>query len=109
MNLLNELLFLVFQVDNDLDINEIKVLSERMAAGIEGITCSYNPDDEDYEEGFVTIDYWLGLEDRTEHIEKQVFFDALHEICEKHVGLKPDDKNLIEGYLSKIKTDLCLK
>lgn len=71
MDLLQELLFLVFQVDGKLDTTAMLRLADNKAAGIEGITCSYNPDDEDYRDGYVTVDYWLGIEDETQYIEKK--------------------------------------
>ena len=106
MDLLQELLFLVFQADGKLDIASISRLADKMATGIEGITCSYNPDDEDYREGYVTIDYWLGREDETRHVEKSKFYDALSNLCNNHLDSNPEDGERVLKCLSKIKCDL---
>ena len=108
MKILEELIFLVFKVDGSLNTDEIQRLSDRMATGIERVTCSYNPDDEDYKKGFVTIDYWLGVADDTQYVDNQTFFEAIEKLCENHIESKSDDREELEKCLSKIKNDLQL-
>ena len=106
MNLLEELILLVFKNDGRVQVDEIGRLADRMATGIEGLTCSYNPDDEDYREGYVTIDYWLGREDETQYVENKKFYDALSKLCENYLDAKPEDGDCVGKYLNKIKSDL---
>ena len=106
MDLLQELLFLVFQVDGKLDTTAMLRLADNKAVWIEGMACSYNPDDEDYRDGYVTIDYWLGIEDETQYIEKEKFYNALSKLCDKHLEINLEDGEKIRKYLYKIKNDL---
>lgn len=92
----------------ELEISAVKQMVESKGQGAEYVSCSFDPMDEDYKEGYVTLFFWKPAdeEDTMIYIENSMFYERLVEVCKAHIIKKTDDTELIYGYLKKIKKSL---
>jgi hypothetical protein len=92
----------------DLRISVLKYMAEMKGEGAEYISCSFDPDDEDYVEGKVTLLFWKPAddEDTMVYVDNSIFYQRLTEVCENHVAKYPEDTEKVQGYLSQIKIHL---
>lgn len=105
--------YLTYYFDNihslsGLQISAIEDMARFKGQGAEYISCSFDPEDEDYKEGYVTLLFWKPAdnEDTMIFIENQLFYDRLLETCNAHITKNPNNKELLNGYLDQIKKDL---
>lgn len=91
-----------------LDISHLKQLSENKGQGAEYISCSFDPEDEDYKECKVTLYFCKPAidEDTMVFVDKFIFYEGLKKICEKHILKFPEDYQLVQEYLKKIESNL---
>lgn len=92
----------------ELEIGAVKQMVQSKGQGAEYISCSFDPEDEDYKEGYVTLLFWKTADDEDTmiFIENSLFYERLLEVCNAHITKKPNDKELLDGYLNQIKKDL---
>ena len=91
-----------------LEISAIKSMAEYKGQGAEYISCSFDPNDEDYREGYVTLYFWKPAveHDTMVFVENQKFYDYLVRISSEFIYKAPQVKNELEGYLCQIKMGL---
>ena len=78
-----------------LQISAVKRMAEYKGQGNEYISCSFDPNDEDYREGYVTLYFWKPAAEQ----DTMVFVD-------KFIKKEPQTKDELEGYLHQIKKEL---
>lgn len=91
-----------------LQIDAIKRLAQYRGEGEECIYCSFDPNDEDYKEGYVTLYFWTPAveQDTMVFAENSVFYKYLVEICESFIKEEPQSKVELESYLQQIRRNL---
>ena len=91
-----------------LEVGSIRIMAECKGQGAEYVSCSYDPDDEDYKEGYVTMFFWRPAddEDTMVFVENKDFFEYLLKVCQDHILKCPEDEERLMGYISTIKKDL---
>lgn len=96
--------------EGKIHLRELKNFAENNGAGQEGFVGGYyDPEDEDFKEGYLTLDFWESTPfEGIAHIENKVFFDELTKLCQEHIKHVPNDKEFIEGCLDKIKKNLSI-
>lgn len=96
---------------NKLRISAIKDMARFKGQGSEYASCCFDPRDEDYKEGYVTLLFWKPAvdEDTMVLIENNMFYEKLIEVCDSHIAKVPGDKKLLTGELNRIKKDLRIK
>lgn len=93
---------------NGLRISAIKDMAKFKGQGAEYTSCCFDPSDEDYKEGYVTLLFWKPAvdEDTMVFIENNMFYEKLIEVCDSHIAKVPSDKKLLTSELNQIKKDL---
>lgn len=93
-----------------LRISTLEILAEMKGQGAEYISCSFDPNDEDYVEGCVTLFFWKPADDEDTMviIDNEMFYKYLLRVCEKHTAKYPVDSEKIQICLDKIKTHLLI-
>lgn len=109
----NEYLEYYFQYIHSLEglrIRDVAMIAEEKGQGAEYISCSYDCNDEDYKEGYVTLYFWQPAvsEGVMIHVDNLTFFNKLVEVCEKDIKKYPEHRNILDEYLKIIKRDLYL-
>lgn len=91
-----------------LQINALKIMAEMKGQGAEYISCSFDPNDEEYVEGCVTLFFWKPADDEDTMIvvENSMFYKYLLQACENHITIYPKDNEKIQEYLTQIKMHL---
>ena len=91
-----------------LQISAIKTMVQYKGQGGEYISCSFDPDDEDYKDGYVTLYFWKPAveQDTMVFVENWTFYKYLVEASEKHIEKEPQVKEELESYLQQLKTEL---
>ncbi|MEN8906041.1 MAG: ribonuclease toxin immunity protein CdiI [Clostridiales bacterium] len=94
----------------NLQTSELNTMSEMNGQGAEYISCSFDPNDEDYIDGFVTLFFWKPAdnEDTKVVVENNLFYEYLLNVCKNHLSKIPNDKEKIQNCLEKIKVHLKL-
>lgn len=104
--------YLKYYFDNiflgKLQLSALKAMADMKGEGAEYISCSFDPDDEDYTEGCVTLLFWKPAddEDTMVFVENSMFFKYLVQVCEKHIAKYPEDNEKIQEYINQIKIHL---
>ena len=90
-----------------LQISAIKNMVEYKGQGAEYISCSFDPDDEDYREGYVTLYFWEPAveQDTMVFVDNKKFYDYLMSTCKEFIEKEPQIKDELEGYLDQIKME----
>ncbi len=96
---------------NGLRISAIKDMAKFKGQGAEYASCCFDPSDEDYREGYVTLLFWEPAvdEDTMVFIENNMFYEKLIEVCDSHIAKVPSDKILLTRELNQIKRDLSIQ
>lgn len=91
-----------------IQISALETMAEMKGEGAEYISCSFDPDDEDYVEGCVTLLFWKPADDEDTMVivNNEMFYKYLLKVCENHIVKYPDDAEKIQKCLDKIKTHL---
>ncbi|ANU44986.1 hypothetical protein ADH76_01190 [Enterocloster clostridioformis] len=91
-----------------LQISAIKTMVEYKGQGAEYISCSFDPDDEDYREGYVTLCFWKPAveQDTMVFVDNKIFYDCLMRTSKEFIQKEPQVKDELEGYLHQIKMEL---
>lgn len=92
----------------DLQINAIKTMVQYKGQGNEYISCSFDPDDEDYQDGFVTLYFWQPAveQDTMVFIDNRSFYKYLVEVSKRYMEKEPQVKEELEKYLYQLRTEL---
>ena len=100
----------IHHYNGELGVGAIEIMAEYKGQGAEYMSCSYDPDDEDYKEGYVTMFFWVPTvdEDTMLFVENKDFFEYLLKKCKDHISKCPEDEEILMGYVSTIKKDLNL-
>ena len=93
-----------------LRLDAIVTMAQYKGQGDEYIQCSFDPDDEDYKEGYVTLYFWKPAvkEDVIVWVENKKFYGSLVSICNETTERYPKTKKELEENLQKIKQHLDL-
>lgn len=93
-----------------LQVSAIREMKNSKGQGAEYVSSSYDPLDEDYKKGYVTLIFWYPAydEDTMVFVENKDFFDSLLSTCKEHTSKHPEDEEELVGYINKIKEDLGL-
>ena len=85
----------------NLQISAIETMVQYKGQGAEYISCSFNPDDEDNKDGYVTLYFWKPTveQDKMVFVDNRTFYKYLVEACEKHIEKEPQVKEELESYL----------
>ena len=91
-----------------LQINAIKELVNYKGQGAEYISCSFDPEDEDFREGYVTLYFFFFFaeKDTMIFIDKIEFFKAISNISKEFMKKEPRIKVELEGYLKQLQNIL---
>lgn len=91
-----------------LQISAIKDMAHFKSQGSEYISCSYDSEDEDYKEGYVTLLFWEPVEDEDTmvFVENSIFYEQLLDVCNAHIKKEPNSEELLKGYLEQIRISL---
>jgi len=92
----------------DLQISAIKTMVEYKGQGAEYISCSFDPNDEDYKDGYVTLYFWKPSveQDTMVFVDSRNFYKYLVKASEKLIEKEPQVKEELEGYLHQLKIEL---
>ena len=84
----------------ELSIRDVEMLAENKGQGAEYISCSYDFNDEDYKEGYVTLYFWKPAvrKDIIIHVDSLIFYNRLVEVCDKDIEKYPEHRNLLNEY-----------
>ena len=106
-HLLEEFFMGIFLFGSRIEEKYIIRLAENKIAGNEVAYCTYEKDDEDYKEGYVSVLLFEPFTDKDVvlHIENKAFFDSLVDFIGKYDTNKEKLAHM-EKYLIKIKKDL---
>lgn len=91
-----------------LQISAVKRMAEYKGQGNEYISCSFDPNDEDYREGYVTLYFWkpAAEQDTMVFVDNRKFYDYLMRTIKEFIKKEPQTKDELEGYLHQIKKEL---
>lgn len=91
-----------------LRINAIKIMAEYKGEGDEYIASSFDPDDEEYKEGYVALFFWkpADSEDTLVYVETDFFYKELEKICNEDIKKNPEHKLLLNKCLETISAEL---
>lgn len=91
-----------------LQINAIKELANNKGQGAEYISSSFDPEDEDFREGYVTLYFWKPAveKDTMVFIDKREFFKAISKISKEFIEKEPRIKEELERYLKQLQDSL---
>ena len=91
-----------------LQISAIKTMAEHKGQGAEYISCSFDPDDEDYREGYVTLCFWKPAveQDTMVFVRNKKFYDSLIRASNEFLQNEPQVKDELEKYLHKIEIEI---
>lgn len=91
-----------------LQVRAVKSLAEYKGQGDEYISCSFDPDDEDYREGYVALYFWkpAAEQDTMVFVDNRKFYDCLMKTCREFVKKEPQAEDELEEYLHQIKKEL---
>lgn len=91
-----------------LQISAIKRLAEYKGQGDEYISCSFDPDGEDYREGYVTLYFWKPAveQDIMVFVDNRKFYDCLMRTSKEFIQKEPEVKDELEGYLHLVRMEL---
>lgn len=94
-----------------LQMGAIQNLAMYKSQGSEYISCSYDPEDEDYKEGYVTLYFWkpAAEQDMMIFVDNYKFYNYLLKIIDGFIKEDTKANKVLKGYLEKIKTDLGIK
>lgn len=94
----------------ELRLSTIKTMARHKGQGNEYIQCSFDADDEDYKEGYVTLYFWKPSveEDVIVWVENSKFYESLVSICNEFIERFPKAKKELEENMQKIKQHLNL-
>lgn len=92
----------------ELRIGAIKRMTEYKGEGAEYISSSFDSDDEDYKEGYVTLIFWEPAddEDTMVYVENDFFYKGIEEICSKDIKKNPKNEGILNNYLEEIRVAL---
>ena len=69
----------------------------------------YDPKEEGFKPGFIILDCDNSTMSKEDiYIPNKVFYDALSELCQEHLKTEPNDKEIVESCLTKIKKNLSI-
>jgi len=87
----------------ELRIGAIKRMTEYKGEGAEYISSSFDSDDEDYKEGYVTLIFWEPAddEDTMVYVENIFFYKGIEEICSKDIKKNPRMREPLINILKK--------
>ena len=96
------------QFQGRLQINAIKELVNNKGQGAEYISSSFDPEDEDFRDGYVTLYFWKPAveKDVMAFIDKREFFKAISKISKEFIEKEPRIKTELEGYLKQLQNTL---
>lgn len=91
-----------------LQISNIKRMAEYKGQGSEYISCSFDPDDDDYREGYVTLCFWKPAvdQDTMVFVDNRKFYDYLMITSKEFIKKEPQVKDELEEYLHQVKMEL---
>ena len=91
-----------------LQIGAIKEMVDYKGQGSEYVSCSFDPKDEDFRAGYVTLYFWkpAAEEDTMVFVENERFFNALFEISERCMKDEAQKRIELDEYLNKLRTVL---
>jgi len=94
----------------NLSIVALQQMAELKGQGAEYISCSFDPDDEDFVEGKVTLFFWKPAddEDTIVFVSNKVFYDNLEELCKKYLKSNTQDTEKVNDLLKQIRIHLLL-
>lgn len=94
----------------ELRIRQLCNLAKNRALGDEYYFCSFEPDDEYYRDGFITLIFWKPAldEDTIVYIENNRFYEYLSNVCKDYIKTNSNDREKILNYLQQIKDNLLL-
>lgn len=102
--------YLKYYLDNihfqgELQLQAVRQMVETKAQGAEFISCSFDPDDEDFKEGYVTLLFWQSAdsEDTMVYVENSMFYEAIERVTYEHVRKNSEDEKELKTYLLQIK------
>lgn len=92
----------------ELRIDAIKRLAEYKGEGAEYISSSFDPSDEDYKEGYVTLFFWEPAddEDTMVYVDNNFFYKEIEQICSEYIKKRPESKGILEDSLEEIRSIL---
>lgn len=88
-----------------LQLGAMKMMAQQKSYGSEYISCSFDPNDEDYQAGYVTLIFWKPAvkEDTMVYIDNNMFYDFLLRLSEDQMKSYPELENELRNYLQQIK------
>ena len=91
-------------VFGELQVGEIRSMICFKGQGSEYVQCSFDEEDEDYKEGYVTLYFWKPAleEDTIVYIENKKFYASLFAIVKEYINKNPHMKGELMGYMKKI-------
>lgn len=89
----------------ELQLNSVRQMVEFKGQGAEYFSCSFDPDDEDYKDGFVTLLFWQPAddEDTMVYVENSFFYEAIERVSKEHIRKNSKDEKELNSYLLKIR------
>ncbi len=89
-------------------IQALQTMAEMKGEGAEYISCSFDPEGEDYIENKVTLFFWKPAieEDTMVIVDNSMFYEYLVKTCNNHISKFPDDVEIVGRYLEEIKVHL---
>lgn len=91
-----------------LQVDALKEMVDYKGQGSEYVSCSFDPEDEDFRDGYVTLYFWkpAAEEDIMVFVENERFFNALFEVSERCMKGETQNRNELEEYLNKLRAAL---
>lgn len=88
-----------------LRISAIRRMAEYKGEGAEYISCSFDPDDEDYREGYVILLFWEPAddEDTMVYVENDFFYKEIEQVCNEDIKKNPDHEGILNNCLEEIR------
>lgn len=85
-------------------------MAQSKGQGAEYVSCSFDPEDEDYKEGYVTLLFWKPADDEDTmiFIDNDMFYEQLLKVCNAHIEKNPNSEKLLNSYLNHIRKFLNL-
>lgn len=101
------MVFKDFEHKDRIYLKKLTYLATYNCVGVEGVSAYYDESEEDYKEGYITIDlYNSSPVEKVAYIENKVFYEKLRSLCLEHINCKPEDRDEINICLNKIKENL---
>lgn len=104
-----EMVFMDHDSEGTIYIEKLKYLAEYNGVGVEGAGGHYDPNEDDYKEGYFTLDFYSPSPfEKVTYVENNTFYKELADLCAEHMKIRPEDKECVEKYLRVIKQNLKL-